>query len=270
MRHVRRLTPFPAQVAFAAILILGTTGSAWAISYKYEMVLNKDENLCPGIMAELNRDLAQFKEIRYASHKAFPVVKWKRMAELGLKFNPDDERSKTQWAKFDINNDHTIDLVVRVSSDNSYGPGDLYYIFEGAYNGLRGVRTSQQFLDAFRKSGIASIHATSGHFLLNDLPPLRADVEKEWIDGSYAITPFVVKDVTYLHIDQAVSRDDGSLYHVVTKFTRTAVAPGKGQYSEVIPFGHNPRELEDVCYFRMQSDQQRPMERSADRMTLTP
>jgi hypothetical protein len=250
--------------------MLGTAGSALADSNVYEMVLNKDENLCPGIMAELNRDIVQFKEIRYASDKKFPVVKWKHMADLGSKFTEDSEYVKWQWAKFDINNDHAIDLVVRVSSDNSYGPGDLYYIFDGAYNGLRDVRTRQQFGDAFRKTGIASIHATSGHLLLNDLPPLRPDVEKEWIDGSYAITPFVVKDVTYLHIDQAVSRDDGSLYHVVTKFTRPAVAPGKGQYSEVIAFGTNPKELEDVCYFRMYVDEQQTMERSADRMTLKP
>ncbi len=258
------------QVVFAMVILLATTSVVRANSYEYEMVLNKDENLCPGIMAELNQDLAQFKEIRYASHKAFPVVKWRRMSELGSKFDPDDERSKMQWAKFDINNDHTIDLVVRDSSDNSYGPGDLYYIFDGAYDGFRGVHTYQQFLDVFRKHGIGSIHATGGHFLLNDLPPLRPDVEKEWIDGSYAITPFIVKRVAYLHIDQAVSRDDHSLYHVVTKFTRTAVAPGKGEYSEVIPFGSNPRELEDVCYFRLYVDEQRTMERSADRMTLMP
>ncbi len=160
--------------------------------------------------------------------------------------------------------------MVRDSGDNSYGPGDLYYIFDGAYNGLRGVHTYQQFLDAFRKSGIGSIQATGGHFLLNNLPPLRPDVEKEWIDGSCAITPFVVKGVTYLHIDQAVSRDDGSLYHVVTKFTRPATAPGKAEYSEVVAFGSNPKELEDVCYFRMYGVQWEPMERSADRMTLTP
>lgn len=263
------------QLSLVLGFLLLPGGVAWggqyiSDTYTFEMSMSKDEALCPAVMTELNRDLAQFKEIRYASHRNFPVVKWKRMADLGSKFGEDSEYRKWQWARFDINNDHAIDLVVRDSSDNSHGPGDLYYIFDGAYNGLRSIRTYQQFLDAFRKAGIGSIQATGGHFLLNDLSPLRPDVEKEWIDGSYAVTPFIVKGVTYLHIDQAESRDDHSLYHVVTKFTRAAVAPGKAEYSEVIAFGSNPNELEDVCYFRLYVDKQRTMERSADRMTLTP
>jgi len=173
-------------VVLVVMVLLITRSVAQANSYEYQMVLNKDENICTAVMPELNRDLAQFKEIRYASHKAFPVVKWRRMSEFGSKFSEDSEYRKWQWAKFDINNDHAIDLVVRDSSDNSYGPGDLYHIFDDAYNGLRDVRTYQQFLDAFRKVGIGSIQATGGHFLLNDLPP-RALTWKR--SGSMAAMP---------------------------------------------------------------------------------
>lgn len=85
-------------------------------------------------MAELNRNLAQYKEIRYATHKKFPVVKWKRMSELNSKFNEDRPFSKWQWVKFDIKNDHRMDLVVRQSRNDAGGPDDVNFIFEGVYN----------------------------------------------------------------------------------------------------------------------------------------
>ncbi len=86
-------------VVFVMMVLLITRSVAWANSYEYEMVLNKDEHLCPAVMAELNRDLAQFKEIRYASHKAFPLVKWRRMSELGSKFSEDSEYRKMAVGK---------------------------------------------------------------------------------------------------------------------------------------------------------------------------
>ncbi len=257
------------RIVFTAMLLLISSGVTWAGSYKYEMILNKDEHLCPAVMAELNRDLSQFKEIRYASHKTFPVVKWKRMAELGSKIDEDNVRSKWRWAKFDFNNDQTVDLVVRHSNNNADGPNDGYFIFDGGYTGLTHVRNFQQFMDTFRKAGTGSVHTTSG-YILRELPPSSPAVENEWIERLYAITPFIMKGVTYFHIDQAESNDDHSLFHIVTKFTRAAVVPGKGKYSEVVAFGRNPKELEDVCYFKMFVDAQLTVQRSVDQMTLKP
>lgn len=259
-------------VVLIAALLLALGGVAWADSYEFEMVLSKDKNLCPAVMVELNRDLAQFKEVRYGAHKAFPVVKWKRMADLGSKIDEDNVRDKWRWAKLDFNNDTKVDLVVRHSSNDADGPNDVYFIFEGGYKGLKQVRSFQQFMGAFRKAGTGSVHTNAG-YILRELPPSSPAVEYEWIERLYAITPFVVNGVTYLHIDQAepaTNTSENVLFHVVTKFTRPTVPPGKGEHSEEIDFGRNPKELQDVCYFKMSVDEFRVIKRSEDRLTLKP
>jgi hypothetical protein len=262
------------QLGLAMIVLLLLSSVAWADQYTsdpytFEMVMSKDEVLCPAVMAQLNRDLDQFKEIRYASHKALPAVKWKRMNELNSNFNEDKPFSKWQWAKFDINNDHRIDLVVRQSSNDEAGPNDVYFIFDGSYQGLKHVRSFQQFMDAYRKVSTGFVHTTAG-YILRELPPPNPAVEYEEIERLYAITPFVYKGVTYLHIDQAQPGTDNAVFHVVTKFTRPAVLPGKGDQSEEITFGRNQRELEDICYFKMYVDESHNFKRSDDRMTITP
>lgn len=268
MRHM--------QLGLALAFLLVMDVVAWADQYTsdpytFEMVMSKDEALCPGVMAELNRDLAQFKEIRYASNKSFPAVKWKRMADLGSKIDEDNVRDKWRWAKFDFNNDHKVDLVVRHSSNNEGGPNDVYFVFEGGYEGLKRVRSFEQFMDAFRKAGTGNV-LTNG-YILRELPPPNPAVEYEWIERLYAITPFVANGVTYLHIDQAEPGTvtfENALYHVVTKFTRPAVPPGKGEHSQEIDFGRNPKELQDVCYFKMYVDEFRVIKRSEDRLTIRP
>ena len=268
------MRPMQFSMVLGFLLLMGSV--AWADQYTsdpytFEMVMSKDEALCPAVMAQLNRDLDQFKEIRYASHKALPAVKWKRMNELNSNFNEDKPFSKWQWAKFDINNDHRIDLVVRQSSNDEAGPNDVYFIFHGGYQGLKQVRNFQQFMDAFRKAGTGEI-LTNG-YILRELPPPNPAVEYEWIDRLYAITPFVYKGVTYLHIDQAdpaTSTSGNELFHVVTKFTRSAMHPGKGENSQEIDFGRNPKELQDLCYFKMYVDESHDFKRSEDRMTIAP
>src|SRR5207245_10152741 len=126
-------------------------------------------------------------EIHYATHKATPVIIWRRMVELASALE-DSDCQKWRWATFDVNNDGKEDLVVKSSSYLEEKLTDELWFFESNYEGLKSVGSLQEFFKVHRKSGIGYLKL--GGYYLTDLP---ASHPVEWdkrITTEIVITPF--------------------------------------------------------------------------------
>src|SRR5437867_12629369 len=100
-------------IIIAVVYIFAATATAWAAAY--EMVLNKDEKLCPAMLELVNEDLERYGKIAYQSHHEFAAIKWEPLEKvLGEKFK-DSHCGIYRTAKFDINNDGRAEIVVKVS-----------------------------------------------------------------------------------------------------------------------------------------------------------
>jgi hypothetical protein len=246
------------------VLTIGVAGA----SNQYEMVLSKDDKLCPSVLSALNQDMAKHGEIRYAGHRAAPVIPWYRMAELGSSLE-DSECEQFRWAKFDINNDGKVDLVVKYSSCLEEKLEDELYFFDAGYQGLKSVRTSQEFFKTHGKSGIGFLKFAGG-YTLTDLPASHPYFGDERIRTELVLTPFRFKGSTYLHIDPMFPNEFTVLLHVVAKYTREALPPTDKRRADPILPGKHPKGLQDVCYFRVKLDERRVLERAEDGLVLRP
>lgn len=252
-------------IIIAAVYIFAATATAWATVY--EMVMSKDETLCPIIFSSLNEDLTKRGEIHYATHKVTPAITWRRMAELGSPLK-DTECEQFRWAKFDINNDGKEDLVVKYSRCLDERLNDALYFFEAKYQGLKAVRTAQEFFKDYGVTGIG--HLKLRGYFLNELPASHESFGDEQIRTELVLNPFRFNNVTYLHIDPMMPNQFNSYLHVVSKYEREALPPLDKRQSDPIQFGQNPKGLQDVCYFKMKGSEYRVVERREDGLVLRP
>lgn len=252
-------------ILLAAVVLFSYIGAA--SPGVYEPVLSNDEKLCNTVLSALNHDMAEHGEIRYATHQATPVVRWQRMAALPSPLE-DAECEQFRWAKFDVNNDGKEDLVVKYSRCLDDRLLDHLYFFKSEYAVLKSVRTRQEFFQALQKSGAE--YQGGVRFDVYMLPELPETSEGPKGIGPNVVNAFRYEEATYLHIDPLRQTLKSVLMHVVTKYARGPLTSQEKKKSEVPARGQNPRGFQDTCYFRMQMQEFRAVERLQDGMTLRP
>jgi hypothetical protein len=251
---------------FIVAMLIGA-GVAWSGATAYEMVMSKDEKLCPTVLTALNKDLAELGEIRYATHQATPVIHWHSMKELVSPLES-TECEQFRWAKFDINNDGKDALVVKYSVCLDEKLTDELYMFDAGYGGLKDVRDRPEFFKAYRKSGIGSLKL--GDYWLTELPTSHEGFGDERIKTELVLTPFRFNGATYLHIDPMMPNEFNVYLHIVTKYTREDLPPPEKRRADPIPHGQSPKGLQDVCYFKMKGTDFRVVERAGDGLVWRP
>ncbi|MGH7167482.1 MAG: hypothetical protein ACREII_03020, partial [Nitrospiraceae bacterium] len=239
-----------------AIVLLSSIGATSEGPYK--LVMSKDEKLCNAVLSALNKDMTQYGEIRYGTHEATPVIPWHTMVELPSPLE-DTECEQFRWAKFDVNNDGKQDLVVKYSNCLQGLLMDAVYFFESDYAGLKSVRTRQEFYRVLQNSGSSYQGGIKFDvYMLSELPETSEDPKAI---GPNVVNPVRYKEVTFLHIDPLRQTLKKVLMHVVTKYAGEPLRAQESKKSEVPPHGQNPRGFQDMCYFRMQVQVFREVER---------
>lgn len=256
-----------------AILYGMLIAKAASATTQYQPVMSKDDKLCDTVLSTLNHDLSEFGEIRYGSHPATPVIDWRRMSELDSRFS-DGECESFRWARFDLNNDHKADFVVKKSLcwvDGEWkGIEDSLWAFEGSYTGYKIATISQEVLEAYNKAGIGYLKFP-GYFL-SDISPSYEDLRVETnISSPMAVNPFRYQGSTYLHIDSEVPNVRNITVHIVAKYTREALPPiSENKTPDILLPVLRYKGLEDICYFIAEVPERRPLERLEDGYILRP
>lgn len=212
---------------------LFTAGLAGASSQPYEMLLNKDKDLCPIMLKLINEDLQQYREIRYEEHDMFAAIKWQPLAEVSKEYK-DRTGVPALVSYFDLNNDSRSDIVVKFSG---YFKDHLldWFVF---LNVEEDAFATYDYDDVLKNS--------AGRFPDEDSPPL-ADytlhtpvrdkhgkaLTSEGMGGWIVINPFLIKSTAYLALT------DRGVYG--------ASPSGEGF---VIGKYKSPKELDEVCYFK--------------------
>lgn len=254
---------------------------------QYQPVMSKDDKLCDTVLSTLNQDLTEFGEIRYGSHPATPVINWRPMSELhrrfddGVGFNDAARFEEAgcesfRWAKFDMNNDHKVDFVVKKSMcwvDGEWkGIEDSLWAFKGTYMGHKSAKTSREVLGAYNDVGIGYLMFPG--YYLSDIPHSYEDLRvEESIASPVAVTPFRFQGTTYLHIDSEIPNVRNIIVHIVAKYMREALPPMNMKKTPDILLPNYPyryKGLEDICYFAAEVSERRPLERLEDGYTLRP
>lgn len=268
----------------SVVLTLVITGEAGATT-QYQPVMSKDDKLCDTVLSTLNHDLTEYEEIRYGSHQSTPVIKWRRMSELHRRFDDgvgfDDVArfeeaacESFRWAKFDMNNDHKTDFVVKKSMcwvDGEWkGIEDSLWSFKGTYTGYKSAKTSKHVLGAYSDAGIGFL--TFSGYYLSDIPRSYEDLRvEESITSPMAVIPFRFQGATYLHIDSEIPNVRNIIVHIVAKYKREALAPMNVKKTpDVLLPNLRYKGLEDICYYMAEVSERKPVERLEDGYVLRP
>lgn len=256
------------SVAMVLVFLLVAATAVSGLAEQYEVLLSKDEPLCTTVLEEINRNIGEYREIRYAEHQKTPAVYWRPMFELPSLLE-DTNCEKFLWAKADINNDGKLDLVVKYSSCFRELLTDDLYFFDKNYKGLESIHSRQDLLAAYWKAGRGEFGGNG--YSLVALPSAHDEDEDRSIDGSIVVNPFRYHDATYVHIDSVWLNSKNAYLHVVAKYSRERLpspdkrARGTDRHSP----GQHIKGLEDICYFKMQlGAQARDPVRSDDGLTL--
>ena len=217
---------------------------AWAEKEAYEIVMSKDDTLCGLVRDTLNKDLAAYGEPHYSEHQQTPAVQWRRMAELPSSLE-DEDGEQFHWARLDFNNDGKQDLVVQ-HTWHLFGDTKItrnaFYFFESSHQGLRPLRTRQEFFKSLKKAGFGGGLKLKGYWLPKSFP-------KQYLEPAPQINLFTFGSSSYLHIVPTVG------LHIVAQYTREAFPPPP--YDEMkwnwYKADGNPIGLVDVCQMRIKA-----------------
>lgn len=176
----------------------------------YQLVMNKDPELCKSILDIYNRDMDLLGRIDYDSHKIFSEIEWTPESDLNL-----------SHAVFDINNDGKKELVIETTAGFHGIENDTFYIFPAESDVLAQLKPGQGgWKPLFEANNqFFSIHNNLYH--LRELPPSQAGA----ISVYFIMHPFIWEGVSYISI--------------------TDIAPQWIAISKYI----KAEELQDVCYF---------------------
>lgn len=131
MRNMRRLNLIAGFLVMRRIILvcvvgmLATGGVAWAGKEAYRLVMSQDKKLCQHMLALFNADRRKYGSLEYEKHKEF--VTWEPV-ETGEAV-ADKYCRQTLKKIFDINNDGSKELVIRIRSCFQSQLTDSLYIF---------------------------------------------------------------------------------------------------------------------------------------------
>ena len=217
-------------IIIAVVYIFAATATAWAAAY--EMVLNKDEKLCPAMLELVNEDLERYGKIAYQSHHEFAAIKWEPLEKvLGEKFK-DSHCGIYRTAKFDINNDGRAEIVVKVSGCEKSQLTDFIYIFNADDPFFSSFSDLADLMDK-NIGEFPSDETVLGGYHLKLIPPKDTTFGKFYQGpaGWMTLNPFLYEGASYLAVtDREGSRSEGRWF-VIGKYKKAG-------------------ELDDICYFR--------------------
>jgi hypothetical protein len=207
------------RVVFAIVLLLATTGVAWAGKEAYRLVMSKDKELCQTVLNFFNADMKRYKEIHY-DDDIFQVVKWKAI-DLG------EETYGCYFlshAMFDINNDGKNDLVIKERGCLSNILIDKMFVFPQDSDVLSRIHVGLG-------GGEALDQTKNKFFEINTSHPLEglSFAESQGLPqgvGGNVLHPFVWKNTAYVSMT-----DFDPEWIVIAKYLEQ-------------------QKFQDVCYFR--------------------
>jgi hypothetical protein len=181
------------RIVFAVVLLLATTGVAWAGKEAYEIVMSKDKGVCETMLKTYNSDMRRFRDIRYGEHEIFKRVPWHKF-ELGEQ----TYGCELFWrGHFDINNDGKEDLVIKRSACLRDNLSDSFYMFPGNSDVLMRLKSGPGGLDPLFETS-NKFARTSNAYVLAELPLDQTEGIAQDIGGIFVIQPFIWDKKTYL------------------------------------------------------------------------
>ena len=205
----------------AVALVLAVGGMAWAGPAVYELAMNANKDVCAGILEMFNAGLTKSGAVAY-DHEAFRKIGWSPVS-LGGKTPAVKRCNELERALVDIDNDGSLDLVVRTTFCMKGHPSDSVYIFP-ADSPVLEQTTWQDFnlLLATRNK----FERTGGTYPLNDLPAESRGGTGAALSNAFTLRPFRMNETTYVSLT-----DSRAEWIVIAKYL-------KGE------------QFQDVCYLR--------------------
>lgn len=210
------------RLTLALIVLLTTCGVTWAGAEAYKLVLDKDKELCTGMLNLFNEDVRKYKFINSEKHKEF--VRWEPLNAAG------SSPCGQYWqSKFDINNDGADEIVIRVRSCLGGAMTDLLYIFPLTSDVLERLKEPDSQVLASAPDKVELLGDGGHWYALRELPVTKKDAPRPGIGGVLLLEPFVKGKTAYISMTDAHEE-----WIVIAKYLRGEA-------------------LEDVCYLHGKS-----------------
>jgi hypothetical protein len=199
------------------VLMLGGVSLAWAGKEAYTLIMNQDEPLCQHMLAIFNADMKKERMLLYEKHKEFVV--WERV-DTG-ESQIDRYCRQTLQQTFDINNDGTDELVLRIRSCFQSQFRDFLYIFPRNSNATELLKDPNSHVLDTTKDRLEF-----QTYDLKKMPDVKSVAQLPGLYTILTLEPFQFKRTFYVSMT-----DLRQEFIVIAKYL-------------------HGEELDDVCYFR--------------------
>lgn len=217
------------HLGLALVVLLLTSGVAWAGKEAYRLVMSKDKELCEHVLGLFNADMKKYQAIRYQDHEEFKRIKWEPVVVKGEK-RMDPSCSVLQHAIFDANNDGYDDIVIKLSACFRDRLSDSFYVFPKDSDVLTKL-TPESYRALFEAQN--KFDGERG-YTLDELPLEQTDGLKQAIAGVFTIHPFVFQQRTY--ISMTSFRQE---WFVINQYL------GKDNFKDACYFQYQPTDTQD-------------------------
>ena len=118
---------FMNRLVFGFLVFLISIGLARAGERGYQLIADRDSNLCARVLEAFREDLDDRSPLRY-QHEIFRQIAWK-LVELKGQGPKNRHCSSLDKAICDLDNDRKLDLVIKTTFCMKGAPSDSFYIF---------------------------------------------------------------------------------------------------------------------------------------------
>lgn len=216
--------------ALIVTFLLTIAGTSMAATY--ELLLNKDEKLCPEIFRIASADLKKYGEVVYNNHALFQTIQWQPIGQVLREWIDKYPCGPTQFANFDMNNDGKEDFVVKDTGCLMSQPTDSVYLLDGENQAFSSYRKLSEILEN-----------SIGRFPDDSSAPISYDVRELPPTGKIS-EPF---ELTFYHsvggwLTIQPFIDHGTAYLALTDETKGSFLIGKYE---------TPTKLDAICFLEV-------------------
>ena len=181
------------HLGLALVVLLLTSGIAWAGKEAYKLAMSKDKELCETMLGLFNTDMRRFRDIRYKEHEMFKSIVWQAV-DIG----EPPQRCELHWrAIFDIDGDGKQNLVIKRSACLRGNPSDSFFVFPSDSDVAERLKPGPGGLDPLFDT--PDKFSMTGHvYKLTELPLDQTEGIAQGIGGGFVIQPFIWDKKTYL------------------------------------------------------------------------
>lgn len=214
--------PSMKRLVFGLLVSMMSVGVAWAGERGYQLVADRDSKLCAKVLEAFREDVDDRSRLRY-QHEIFRQITWKPV-ELNGQGPKARHCSSLNQARFNLDNDGQLDLVIKSTFCMKGSPSDSFYKFPADSAVLE--QANWQDLSPLLATP-DKFERTGGAYPLTQIPIQETGVSPATLIGVFTVQPFMLDGSTY------VSLTDGRAeWIVITKYLRGD-------------------QFEDQCYLRM-------------------